>query len=103
MFSHAGPAPWDLAALADHARAVGVFKFDEMMVENLAVTFGVADLPSAHALRANRVGAFDPVTDVDVVDVLLDDVIAGKPGEIIPVADLVMHLRLARQPFNAVP
>ena len=33
-----------------------------------------------------------PVRDVDVVDVLLDDVIAGEPGEVEPVADLPLRV-----------
>ena len=38
----------------------------------------------------------DPVADVEVVDVLLDDVVAAEPGEVVPVADLVLHFRLVR-------
>ena len=37
--------------------------------------------------RAHR-----PVDDVDVVDVLLDDVVAREPGEVEPVAALPLHL-----------
>ena len=50
----------------------------------------------------------DPVHDVEIVDVLLDDVIAGEPGEVVPVADLPLDVappRLAVDDpdFAAVP
>src|SRR5215471_2734872 len=83
-----GPAAGDLPALAEHTRAVGVFEFDKMMIVNLPVALGIADLPATHALRADRMPVFDPVAHVDVVDVLFDDVIAGKPGEVVPVPNL---------------
>ena len=40
----------------------------------------------------DRVRAHDPVRDVDVVHVLLDDVVAGEPGEVQPVAELPLHV-----------
>ena len=39
--------------------------------------------------------AAEPVADVEVVDVLLDDVIAAEPVEVVPVAHLVFHFGLA--------
>ena len=38
----------------------------------------------------------DPVSDVEIVNVLLDDVIAAQPSEVVPVAHLVFHFGLAR-------
>ena len=35
--------------------------------------------------------ALDPVADVEVVDVLLADVVAAEPAEVVPVVDLVLH------------
>ena len=55
-----------------------------------------ADLPAAHADRAHRVPVDRPVDDVDVVDVLLDDVVARQPGEVQPVADLPLERRTIR-------
>src|SRR5207249_1990951 len=59
MFGYVRPATRDLPALAEHARAIGVFEFDKVMVVNLAVAFGIAHLAAAHALGADRVGAFN--------------------------------------------
>src|SRR5438132_671158 len=91
----------DLAALAEHTRAVGIFELDEVMIKNLAVAFGIAHLPSAHALGANWMRPFNPVTDVNVMNVLLDNVVTGEPREIIPVSDLVMEFGLVRETFDA--
>src|SRR5262249_19306060 len=52
----------------------------------------------AHAERLLGVGAGDPAHDVEVVDVLLDDVVAAEPGVAVPVVDLesdVAHAGLA--------
>ena len=35
----------------------------------------------------------NPVADVEIVDVLLHDVIAAQPVEVVPVVDLELHLR----------
>jgi hypothetical protein len=66
----------DLPTLADHPRAIGILVFDEVVIEDLAVAFGVADLAPAHALSTYGMLAFDPIANVDVMDVLLDNVIA---------------------------
>ena len=42
-------------------------------------------------LALTGIAALEPVDDVEVVDVLLDDVIAAEPGEVVPVAHLVFH------------
>ena len=76
-FRHAFFRARNLAALAEHARAVGVFKLYDVVVENFAVFFAYAHLAPAAAIRANRVGLFHPVGNVNVVDVLLHDVIAA--------------------------
>ena len=52
----------------------------------------VRALPAAGADGLDRVRVHHPVRDVDVVDVLLDDVIAGEPGEIQPVANLPLDV-----------
>src|SRR5205085_4523434 len=83
-----------VAALAEHHGAVGVGELDEMVVVVLAVLLARANLAAALALRLGRVGALDPVGDVQVVNVLLGDVVAAEPVEVVPVAHLVLHLGL---------
>ena len=46
--------------------------------------------------------AAKPVADVQVVDVLLDDVIAAEPGEVVPVVHLVFHFGLLVAVLRAV-
>ena len=56
--------------------------------------------------RLDRVRVHRPVDDVDVVDVLLDDVVAAEPGEVVPVAHLPLDvgpLRLAVRGSRARP
>ena len=87
----------DVAALAEHLRAVGVGELDGVVVEDLAeVLAPIADLAAAHAVGLDRMGVLDPVADVEVVDVLLADVVAAEPDEVVPVAHLVLHFGLAR-------
>ena len=45
-------------------------------------------------------GTQDPVYDVEVVDVLLEVVVAGEPGEVVPVAKLPLHVRKLGLPVD---
>ena len=86
-----------LPALREELRAIGVFVLDKVVIENLPVQILViAHLPSPHALRAHGMAALDPVHHVNVVDVLIHDEVARDPSEVIPVAQLVVQLVLAR-------
>ena len=73
LIGAAGP----VAALADHAAAVGVGVLHGVVVEDLAVFFPIADVPAAEAYRLDWMGLLDPVAHVKVVDVLLVDVVAA--------------------------
>ena len=63
----------------------------------------LTNLTTAHRVAANRMRvraigiaeAVNPVSDVDVVAVLFDDVIAAEPVEVIPVAHLILHFGIA--------
>ena len=90
------PAARNMAAVAERLQAVGIGELDGVVVVDFAHVLAHADLPAAHALGLDGMALGDPVADVDVVHVLLDDVVAAEPGEIVPVADLVLHFRLAR-------
>jgi hypothetical protein len=62
------------------------------VIEDVAPFRTGADLSSAHPVREHRMRAHRPVDDVDVVHVLFDDVIAGEPGEVEPVAQLPLDV-----------
>ncbi len=63
------------------------------MIEDVAELGAGAHLAAAQADGACRMAlAQRPVDDVKVVDMLLANMIAGKPGEIEPVADLPFHV-----------
>ena len=89
------PAAGDLPAEAEHARAVGEEVFHGMVIVDLADArrSGPAGRPTP---GPDRMALLDPVADVDVVNVLLDVVVAAQPGEMIPVLHLVLHFGLAR-------
>ena len=85
----------DLAGHAHDVHAVRELVVDGEVVVALAV-LGLADhLPAAHADGPNGVGADGPAGHVQVVHVLLDDVVAAEPEEVVPVADLVFGVRPA--------
>jgi len=69
-------------------------KFYKVIVEDFAIVFSFPHLSSAHALCFYRVGTFEPVDDIDIVNVLFGDMISAKPYEILPVAHLVFHFCL---------
>src|SRR4051812_43370717 len=65
-----------------------------MMIEDLAVILTLPYFSSSHALSLHGISALEPVDDVDVVNMLLDDMISANPVEVIPVPQLIFHLRL---------
>ena len=80
--------------------AIGVL--DTVVIENLADAGLGPDLPAANAGGLHGYAPRDPVAGVDAVDMLLDDVVAAQPDEVVPVIHLILHLGHARLP-RAVP
>jgi len=67
------------------------------MIKDFAVVGSAGLLRAAHAVSFDGMRILlDPVHDVEIVDVLLDDMIAADPGEVIPILHLVLHLAHAR-------
>src|SRR4051812_12480223 len=64
------------------------------MVKNLAEVF-FAERTAALALGRGRIVILDPVDDIEIVNVLLDDVITTEPQKVVPVAHLVLHFGLS--------
>ncbi len=89
-----------MTTLALDERPVGILVFDRVMIEDLSRIRPGPDLATALSLRPNRVSFLHPVRDVEVVDVLLDDVVAAQPVEVVPVAHLVLHFGLSRLPLS---
>ena len=61
------------------------------MVKNFPVVDTHADLCTAHAIGADREVIFQPVDDIQIMNVLLGDMVSADPDEVIPVAHLVFH------------
>src|SRR5665213_1980939 len=85
-----------VAALALDLGSVGVSELDHVVIVNFAVVDPGANLTAAHPHRGDRMAFHDPIGHVQVVNMLLDDVIAAQPHEVIPVAHLVFHFGLVR-------
>ena len=89
----------DLAAHAHDMDVVGELVVDREVIVALAA-FGFVDhLAAAHAHGSNGMGADGPAGDVKVVHVLLDDVVAAEPDEMVPVAKLVLGVAPVRLPL----
>src|SRR5262249_43224112 len=91
VFGNLGPGILLVAALAEHPRTVGILEFDAVVIEDFAIVARAGDLRTAHAVPANGMVALEPINDIQIVNVLLDDVIAADPDEVIPVTHLVLH------------
>src|SRR5437773_7204608 len=63
------------------------------MVEYFTIVRPLAHFDAAHTVSADRMALLDPVDHVEIMDVLFDDVVASNPYEVVPVAQLVLHLR----------
>src|SRR5690606_31193199 len=83
----------DRAAHAPAVAAVLEGVVDGEVVVALAEALVGVDLLAAHADAGDGHGVAEgPAGDVEVVDVLLDDVVAAEPEEVVPVVDLVGHV-----------
>ena len=91
-------AAGDLAGHRQHLHAARVLEVDREVVVDVAEGRIDPLLAAAHAHRRHRRLADGPLEHVDVVDVLLDDVVARQPGEVQPVADLPLGVGPGRLP-----
>ena len=64
--------------------------------ENFADAGLGPDLPAANACGLHRCAPRNPVAGVDAVDMLLDNVVAAQPDEVVSVVHLILHLGHAR-------
>jgi hypothetical protein len=102
MVAEVRPAAGLLPALTEAVRAIGIGVLDAVVIENFADAGLGPDLPAANACGLHRCAPRDPVAGVDAVDMLLDNVVAAQPNEVVPVVHLILHLGHARLP-RAVP
>src|SRR5688500_14529631 len=98
VLAYPAAGAFDLPAHAHDPRAVWILKINREVIVDVAVLRLGAMLTSAHPGRFHRMPGHDPVGDIDVVHVLLDDVIAGEPREVQPVANLPFRFG----PFGAL-
>src|SRR5262249_40372554 len=93
IFGHAVPAVQNVTALAGATRAVLIFEFNVMMIEDFAIIRAFAHFTSPHAIGSDRIALLEPIDYIEVMDVLLDDMIAAQPDEVVPVPHLILHFR----------
>ena len=86
-----------------HREAARVLVAHREVVEDVAELRSSPDLPAAEALTHDRRRARDPVHHVEVVDELLDVVIAREPGEERPAPHLPLHVAPRRLAVVVVP
>ena len=102
MVAEVRPAAGLLSALAKAVRAIGTGVLDAVVIENFADCRARPGPPAANACGLHRCAPRNPVAGVDAVDMLLDNVVAAQPDEVISVVHLILHLGHARLP-GAVP
>ena len=95
LLVHLAKCAFVVATLAVDERAVGVGEINDVVVKNFAKLFASSHFTPASSLCFNGIALFHPVGHVNVVNVLLVDVVAAEPIEIIPVSHLIFHFGLA--------
>src|SRR5690606_15577728 len=70
------------------------------MIKNFTMLFSCPHHSASGAFRFYRIGSFDPVSHVNVMHVLLNDMVSAEPIEVIPVSHLVFHFSLSRFPWT---
>src|SRR5262245_8959908 len=83
VFGDIAPAAVLVPTLAEQNRAVLVKVLDDVMVEDFAVVLAFAGLAAAIAAGTNGEAVLHPVGHVQIMDVLLANVVAAHPDEIV--------------------
>ena len=88
-----------MTALRVHTGSISVFILYEVMVKDFTVILGITvvgrvttNFTTAHSVGLHRIGVFEPVDDVKVVNMLLGDVITAKPIEVIPIDGMIAFI-----------
>ena len=95
-------------AHAGDARAVGILHLNGEVIPDVSGDTA-AVLPSTHAVKFHRRAAKRPVDHIEIVQVLLDDLVAAEPVPVIPVPALPLEVaelgevRILRIIFLAEP
>ena len=89
-------AALDLTAHAHDVDVVGELVIDGELIVALALLGLAGPLSAAHSHGPDRRSTDGPAGHVEVVNVLLDDVVAAEPDEVVPVAHLVLGVAPAR-------
>ena len=89
---HLARATGNVPTLAHHGRTVGIGKLDAVMIKNLPMVLAPSNLPSAHPACFDRISAFEPIADVQVMNMLLVNMVATQPVEVVPIVHLIFHL-----------
>src|SRR5690606_38735678 len=87
---------FEMAALAVYHSAVGIGEFHRVVIIDFPIIFAGAPRAASGTLYRYRITSFHPVGHVDIVYVLLYDMVATQPIEVIPITHLVFHFGLFR-------
>src|SRR5690554_979290 len=71
--------------------AVRIRKLDSMIIVDFSIVFSRSPGPASGSLNSYGMSPQNPVRNVQLVNVLLDNMIATEPVKIIPVTHLVFH------------
>ena len=84
-----------MSTLTIQYRTICILKLYIMVIEDLTVFFSFTNLTPPHPLSFNRMPTFEPVNDIDIMNMLFINMVATKPVKIIPVAHLIFHFGLS--------
>src|SRR5262249_14578569 len=82
----------NLARHAHRVHAIVKLIVNRKMIEDVAVFRAGPHLASTHAHGTHRMALRGPIDYVQIVHMLFDNMIAGKPREIEPVPQLPFHI-----------
>ena len=91
---HLSVSTWLVSTLTRNNCSTSIFKFNKMMIKNFSVIYSFSYFSSTHTLRTYWIFIKKPISYINIMNMLFNNMVTTQPIEIIPVSHLIFHFCL---------
>ena len=89
-----------MSTLTRNNRSTWIIIFNIMMVKYLTMINSLSNLSSSHSTCRFGVLTYKPISNIEVVNMLFNNMITTEPIKVIPISHLIFHFRLTCFSFS---
>ena len=93
-FIHLSMCTWLVSTLTRNNCSTSIFKFNKMMIKNFSVIYSFSYFSSTHTLSTYWIFIKKPISYINIMNMLFNNMVTTQPIEIIPVSHLIFHFCL---------